>query len=81
MAETYLDLTEIQTELLSSIAFGHAVTPLERTARILEEKGLIMGQDVVQLTPVGEMHFTVWEMPIGEHIKFCEWCATQVGDD
>jgi hypothetical protein len=79
---TYLDLTEAETELLTQIAFGINVTPFLKRAAKLETKGLIISSEVHAMTPWGaELTFTSWQMPIDEHIRFCEWCSEQTEDD
>ena len=82
MKERYRGLTPHQTEVLGQIAFGFDRGHHPKTLEVLAREGLIEGheQEVygkgnspIDLIP---MIVICWEMPIAEHIAWCEWCAT-----
>lgn len=74
----YKGLTERETEVLGSIAFGNGLpTARPSTLRKLESKGLIVrvADRVVGHDPLGPIAIPQYEMPVSEHIAFCEWCG------
>lgn len=78
----YRDLTKAQTRVLASIAFGEFPCAVQRTLEILEGKGLIVvASEEQRRDALGPYTFKTYEMPIAEHIAFCEWCAAQAEEE
>lgn len=75
-------LTKAQEDALAQIALlsdGSGMNP--RTLRVLEERGLIVGEDVVVGRDVlGPIVVRKYQMPIQEHMRWCAWCAANVSD-
>ncbi len=69
-------LTEAQRTVLGNIAIGFDGGHDPRTLLALAERGLIVGyrQTLPGRPPV---EVTRWEVPIGVHIAWAEWCAAQ----
>lgn len=80
MLDRYRDLTKRQTEVLGLIATGDtspASSPT--TLKKLVDKGLIVkfGRKTVGVDVFGKYTVPMYEMPIAEHIAWCEWCSEQ----
>ncbi len=69
-------LTPAQRRVLGLIACGEDGGHRPKVLATLEDKCLIVGHEV---TLPGRFPVTVvrWEVPIGIHIQWCEWCAQQ----
>jgi hypothetical protein len=73
-------LTEPQRTVLGNIAIGVDGGHNPRTLAALAERGLIVGYR--QTTPgFPPVEVTRWEMPIGVHIQWAEWCAAQPDEE
>lgn len=69
-------LTPYQIEVLCNVAFGgQGAACRPQTLYLLEQRGLI--EACVHRERVGSLSYswTRYEMPVGVHIDFCEWCA------
>lgn len=73
-------LAERQRDVLGQIATGCDGGHHPATLAALEAKGLIVGH--TQTRP-GRLPVAVirWELPIGVHIQWCEWCSTQFEEE
>lgn len=73
-------LTERQRFVLGSIAIGLDAGHHERVLVALAEKGLIVGyRQVLPGWPPVEV--VRWEVPIGVHIQWAEWCTAQPDEE
>jgi len=73
-------LTESQRAVLGNIAIGFDGGHDLRVLFALAERGLIVGfrQTLPGFPPV---EVTRWEMPIGVHIQWAQWCADQPDEE
>jgi hypothetical protein len=73
-------LTGAQRRVLGLVAINEDGGHHPKVLAALEAKGLIVGHEV---TLPGRLPGTIirWEMPIGVHIQWCEWCAQQADEE
>jgi hypothetical protein len=79
----YKGLSKHQTDVLAQIALGNDLFHHPKTIEVLLKKGFITkgeqkvygrGNTAIDCIPVIVSRY---EMPISEHIQFCEWCAEE----
>lgn len=70
-------LSEQQVDALCNVAFGgHGAGVSPRTLKSLERRGLIASVPVHKREGNVLFSLLVWEMPLGVHIAFCDWCSS-----
>jgi predicted thioredoxin/glutaredoxin len=72
----FRNLTAVQERAFEHIAINShaAVAHSPAVLRRLEEKGLLVGRDVVEGKPPVTFTYRVYEVPIPVHMEWCQWC-------
>ena len=76
-------LTKAQDEAVQLIAFGgDGRTVHPKTLDVLLRRGLIVqtGEEVICRDRFGVVTAPVYQMPLGEHMRYCQWCADNFPD-
>lgn len=70
-------LTKAQDEALAGFALGGQPNIHPKTLAVLLERGLLekRGDEVICRDRFGVVTRPVYEMPLHEHMRWCQWCA------
>lgn len=74
------DLTGEDRDVLNQIAIGQDAGHPDTVLTALAELGLIVGHEQT-LPGWPPVQVVRWEMPIGVHIQWAQWCADQPDEE